>query len=332
MRTSGLFLAIALAGAAPTLAQGLPPTNLQSSVAGNLLTLSWQAPSTPPVGYVIEAGTASGLSNIATVPVGTSTSLTVPVPNGTYFIRVRAIYAGGLSAPSNEVTVTIGSGCAPPSAPTLTVTVSGTTVMLSWSVPASGSAPFVFTLLAGSSTGTSNLANLPLGGVTSFQAIAPPGTYYLRVVASNACGTSVPSNEVTAVVGMPTGSPLLSFTITPNPVPLTGVFAGCAGIPFALKTWVYTLRITNQGTGPFTIASFRSRVTSPLLPLPVDAQYPPQTFVQAFGGATIPPQSSLQGQLCVTGNFDAATLVWTFVDVGGMSFTAPLIQFLPSPF
>jgi hypothetical protein len=328
-----LVIAIALVVAAPAAAQGTPPSNLQASVAGNVLTLSWQAPSALVVRYQIEAGTASGLSDIATVPVGaTTTSLSVAVPNATYFIRVRALYRSGLSAPSNEVVVTVGAGCAPPSAPTLAATVSGATVMLSWSPPSGGSPPFGYTLLAGSSPGTSNLANVPLGGVTSFQADAPAGTYFLRVVASNACGTSGPSNEVTAVVGVSTGDPLLTFSVTPNPVPFTGVFPGCAGSPIPYKTWVYTLRITNQGTGPFTIGSFSSRVSSPLLPMPVDTQYPRETFVAAFGGSTIPPQASLQGQLCVIGNFDGATLVWTFVDAGGRPFTAPVIQFLPSPF
>jgi TonB family protein len=309
----------------------LPPSNLQASVAGNLLTLTWHAPSTAAGAYVIEAGTAVGLSDIAIVQVtSTPTSLTASVPNGTYFIRVKALTQGALSAPSNEVVVTVGAGCAPPSAPTLAATVTGATVALSWSPPSSGTPPFSYTLVAGSSPGTSNVATAPMGTLTSFQTNVPPGTYFVRVVASNACGGSPPSNEVIAAVGAPTGAPLLTFTVTPNPVPLTGIFPGCAGSPVANKTWAYTLRITNQGTGSFTIASFSARVTFPFQPVPVESPPgSPQLFALAFGGSTIPPQGSLVGELCVDGERDDSTLTWTFVDVSGQSFTAPVIRFLP---
>jgi TonB family protein len=311
-----------------------PASNLQASVAGNLLTLSWQAPSPPAGAYVIEAGTASGLSNIAIVQVAaTPTSLTASVPNGTYFIRVKALNQGVPTAPSNEVVVTVGAGCTAPSAPTLAATVTGTTVTLSWSPASSGTPPYTYTLLAGLSPGSSNLATVPIGALTSFQANVPAGTYFVRVVASNACGTSGSSNEATIVVGAPSGAPLLTFTITPNPVPFLGVFPGCAGSPIPAKFWGYMLRIANQGTGPFTIASFSARSTSPLQPVPVDsAPAPPQLFALAFGGTTIPPQGSLVGQLCVAGDYDDVTLTWTFVDVSGQSFTAPLIRFLRSPF
>jgi hypothetical protein len=134
------------------------------------------------------------------------------------------------------------------------------------------------------------------------------------------------------VVGTATGSPQLTFTVTPNPVPFAGVFPGCANSPVASKTWVYTLRIANQGNGPFTIGSFSSRVTSPLLPGPVDTTYPPGQFTLAFGASTIPPKGAVESLLCVAGHFDDATLVWTFVDVAGASFATPVIRFLRSPF
>jgi hypothetical protein len=84
-------------------AQPAPPTGLQASVAGNLLTLAWQAPALPVSGYVIEAGTASGLANIASVPVRAApTMISTPVPNGRYFIRVLAVATSVTSAPSTR--------------------------------------------------------------------------------------------------------------------------------------------------------------------------------------------------------------------------------------
>ncbi|MEZ5292394.1 MAG: fibronectin type III domain-containing protein [Vicinamibacterales bacterium] len=58
---------------------------------------------------VMEAGTAPGRSDIvAALDVGLQTSLTASgVPPGTYYVRVRAGNYTGLSAPSNEVAVTV---------------------------------------------------------------------------------------------------------------------------------------------------------------------------------------------------------------------------------
>lgn len=316
--------------------QSVPPSVLQAVVAGNFLTLTWQAASPAPGGYLIEAGTAPGLSDIAAVQVPAApTSLAASVPSGTYVIRVRALNQGIPSGPSNEVVATVGAAaaCVSPSAPgPLNAMVAGSTVMFGWSSPAMGTPPFTYTLLAGSGPGASNLATVAVGSATSFPANAPAGTYYVRVVASNACGTSAPSNEETVVVGALGGSPLLMFTVTPNPVPFSGVLPGCAGSPIANKVWAYTLRITNQGTGAFTIGSFSSRFTLPPQPNPIDFPFPVEQFAQAFGASTIPPQSSLEGPLCVAGNYDAATLVWTFRDVSGAAFDTPLITFLRSPF
>jgi hypothetical protein len=58
-------------------------------------------------------------------------------------------------------------------------------------------------LEAGSSPGLANLTRVDLGQpTTTFTASSVvPGTYYVRVTATNACGTSGPSSEI--VVGVP---------------------------------------------------------------------------------------------------------------------------------
>jgi hypothetical protein len=315
-----------------------PPAALTAGVSGNMVSLAWQAPSTGVVaGYVIEAALSPGGPAIATVPIG-QTSLVVPgVPDGVYYVRVRAINAEGLGPASNEVVAAVpgtGGCAAPPGPPTsLSGSATGSAVSLQWVPPAAGCAASSYAVQAGSAPGLSNIAVVNVGPATSLSASAPNGTYYVRVVAVNAFGGSTPSSDVTVTVGVVTpGAPLLTFTVTPNPVPFTGIFAGCAGTPVPSKTWSYIFRITNQGTRPFTIALFSGRVTSPLLPLPIDTPYSAQVFALAFGGSTIPPQGSLVGGLCVFGERDDSTLTWTFVDVSGQSFTAPLIRFLRSPF
>ena len=94
-------------------------------------------------GYLLEVGSATGLSNILTTPFPESTSsLSATAPPGTYFVRVKATNSCGAGAPSSELFFTIGSSSTFPESPeNLTATVSGSNVSLSWTAPSSGSAP-----------------------------------------------------------------------------------------------------------------------------------------------------------------------------------------------
>src|SRR5262245_61171697 len=89
----------------------------------------------------------------------------------------------------------------PPSPPgNLAVTVSGSTVQLTWTAPPQQVA--AYRLQAGSASGLSNLANTIVGANPALTAPGvPPGTYYVRVRAINGSGESAPSNEVVFVVG-----------------------------------------------------------------------------------------------------------------------------------
>ena len=187
------------------------PLNLSTSSSGSSVTLTWSAPASGDAvtSYVIEAGSAPGLANLANFVTGsTATSFSAAgVGNGTYYVRVRAQNAGGTSAASNESTLVVGStACASaPNAPSgLAISSSGSTVTLTWSAPAGGCAPTSFLLQAGSSVGQSDLANSNVGNTTSYVATGVgSSTYYVRVRAANAFGQSAPSNEFTLVVGSP---------------------------------------------------------------------------------------------------------------------------------
>lgn len=81
------------------------PTILPITVAGNVVTLRWEAPYFGPVtDYILEAGSQPGSSNIAVLRLGsTATSMTIPgVPPGRYYLRLRAVNALGVSAQSRE--------------------------------------------------------------------------------------------------------------------------------------------------------------------------------------------------------------------------------------
>jgi hypothetical protein len=189
------------------------PAALTGSVSGLSTMLSWTAPAAggPPTSYVLEAGTASGATNVMvfdTLSLNT-TFTSLGIPNGTYFVRVRAKNAAGTSVPSNEIALTGSSGCPLPSAPNLTATVSGVLVSLQWS--ASSGNPTAYVLKAGRSSGSSDVGIFDLGLTMQLATPAPPGTYFVRVEARNACGTGPASNEATIVVGQgctaPPGAP-----------------------------------------------------------------------------------------------------------------------------
>ena len=84
------------------------PRNLTAGGAGSTVNLSWAAPPAggeAPAGYVLEAGSEPGLSDLAVLQVGNVTQFSTDVPPGTYFVRVRAVNSKGPGRHSNEVVV-----------------------------------------------------------------------------------------------------------------------------------------------------------------------------------------------------------------------------------
>lgn len=182
------------------------PAGLVGNVAGSTVTLSWTPPAGggTPTGYVIEAALTAGGPTVASLPVGGAQANIPGVPDGTYFVRVRAQNAEGVSPPSNEISVTVGTpACGlPPGAPTsLAANVAGNTVSFSWAAPAGGCATTGYTLRAGLTPGNPTVVAMPVGAATQFAVTAPTGTYFVAVSADNAFGSSALSNEVQVTVG-----------------------------------------------------------------------------------------------------------------------------------
>jgi hypothetical protein len=176
-------------------------------VSGNAVTLSWAAPDTGggPSTYVLAAGSAAGWSDLGSFPTGnTQTSWSTSyVPNGTYFARVSAQNTAGMSPASNEVSFSVPRACgdAPEAPSNLQSSVSGLAVTLTWVAPGSGAVVTGYVIEAGTSPGLANIAVVNTGSTaTSFTASAVPGTYFVRVRAAGACGSSPASSDVGVVV------------------------------------------------------------------------------------------------------------------------------------
>ena len=205
------------------------PTNLAPSVNGGTVNLTW-SPSTDDVAvtrYDVYRGTSAGFTptaaNRIAQPAGTSygdSGLTA----GSYYYKVTAEdAAGNMSGPSNETQATIAD-TSPPSTPSsLSATVVGTTVNLSWAASTDNIGVLRYNLYRGTSAGfTPSAANRIAQPVTTlYQDIGlAAGTYYYKLTAEDAAGNVSPlSNEVSAV----------SPDMTPPSAPATLTAVGGAG-------------------------------------------------------------------------------------------------------
>jgi hypothetical protein len=185
------------------------PLNLRAfSIVGNRVAFRWDlSPIGPrPTSFIVEGGIAPGQVLASLDTGGPFPVLTVSAPTGAFYVRVRAVTASQQSGPSNEIRIFVNTPTAPSSPADLLALVNGSSLALTWRPTFLGGAATAYVLnVAGSVT-----ASLPLGQATSVAfGSVPAGTYTLSVSASNATGSSAPSNAVTVTVPGPcSGAPL----------------------------------------------------------------------------------------------------------------------------
>jgi hypothetical protein len=251
-----LLLAAATISVISAAAPG-PPQNLAVNVAGNTVTLTWQLPIAggPPSSYTVEASLTPAGVGIASIGIPASPLVVPNVPNGVYYVRVVAVNADGPSTPSNEVVVIVpGGGSTPPTggcntAPNapqnLVGSATGNIVTLNWTVPIGGCPATSYAVHAGTATGLNNIAIANVGGALSLSAGAPAGSYFIRVVASNAFGSSAESSEVLVTVGSSCPVPAAPFLFPPV-VTQTSPDGELAG-PIVQLVWMSAPRSTLSG-------------------------------------------------------------------------------------
>jgi len=113
-------------------------------------------------------------------------------------------------------------GPPPPAAPGpasgLLASVVGSTVTIRWNPPSTGGAATGYQLLAGTAPGASNIGAVPVGATSLVVPGVPSGVYYVRIVATNATGTSPPTPDITIAVGpVAPGAPRNLTALAPSP-------------------------------------------------------------------------------------------------------------------
>jgi hypothetical protein len=242
-----------------------PPTGFSATVSGSVVTLNWTAPATgdAPTSYLVQAGSATGLSDLASFTTGNAaTSLAVfNVPPGVYYVRILAINSAGTSGPSNEFAVVVGgtAPCVSVSAPTnFAATVTGSTVVLTWTAPG-GCSPTSYVIQAGSVPGASNLANFSTGSPsTTYSATGvASGTYYVRISSAAPGILSGPSAEIVVTVGVPAPATLVASFQFFDPGTQTSATDRCRIVSgLASSPSICEARSTSFPLGTNTIVSY----------------------------------------------------------------------------
>ena len=173
---------------------------LANTAEAGSVTLAWDPPTgAAPDGYAIAWGFQSGAyTDYIDVGLATSHTFTNLVDGQAYFFAAFAYTTGVPSAASNELRI---GGCAStPGAPAnLTANVANTLVTLGWQPPG-GEAATGYRVLVGSQAGSADLADIAVT-TTALAGTATAGTYYVRVLGVNDCGSGPASGEVSVVVG-----------------------------------------------------------------------------------------------------------------------------------
>jgi fibronectin type 3 domain-containing protein len=264
------------------------PTGLSATAGDANVALSWTA-STGATSYNVYCGTTAGGEAATPIATGlTSASyINTGLTNGTtYYYKVAAVNTAGTSALSDEVSATPKAAVVIPAVPTgLAATAGDAKVTLTWSASTGATS---YNVYCGTTAGGE--AATPIAtGLTSASYIntglTNGTTYYYKVAAVNAAGTSALSTEANAT---PTAN-------TTGPVTANAAQTSSSG------PWWGENDLTLTNTGAVTAMT----VT---------------LTVQKTTGVSYNGQYNTTGQFSQTHSETASTIVYTFTLNAGQTF------------
>ena len=205
------------------------PTNLAATIINSTsVRLNWSDGSTTETGFSLRRNTGSGsFSEIAQLPPNTTTYLdTGLVSDTSYGYRVFATNGGGLSASSEEATVTPPS--IPAAASSLVATATSTSkITLTWTDNSTNESGFRIQRAA-AATGPWTTVRTNVSNVNTWEDndLTENTTYHYQVITFNAGGDASPSNSANATTQLgPPAAPsgLVATTRSPTQVTLTWI-------------------------------------------------------------------------------------------------------------
>jgi hypothetical protein len=206
---------------AKTTAPNLPNAPIGLTVTGvsaNQVDLMWTDNATNETSEIVERSLSSSFSSITTftLPTDQTTFSNSGLAGGTtYYYRVKAVNQAGSSNYSNVVNATTLSAPKAPSGLAATP-ISTTQINLSWTDNSNNEVNFVLerSLTSGFASVTSTL--LPADQTTFSDVSLESTTYYYRVKAVNANGSSTYSNTASASTTTPSAPTALSASPSGN--------------------------------------------------------------------------------------------------------------------
>ncbi|HVU18608.1 MAG TPA: malectin domain-containing carbohydrate-binding protein [Candidatus Didemnitutus sp.] len=174
------------------------PTGLGSTAGTSNVLLVWNTTS-GATSYNVYRGTASNGESGTPIATGVTTTnySDTSVTNGTtYYYKVAAVNSAGVSALSNETSAM--PHVVPPASPTLTAVAGFGNVALSWNASQGATSYNLYrSTSAGGEGSTAYVSGLTATTYTD-SSVTAGTTYYYKVAAVNAAGSSAQSNEASA--------------------------------------------------------------------------------------------------------------------------------------
>lgn len=191
----------AAAVAAFTASRFLPdaPVGIETSVVADTVVVRWAAAQSggPVTSYRLWAGIAPGATTFGPFATTERVAVFTGVRPGRYYVRLRSLGPGGISADSAEAIVDVV--CLVPGPGTVVASAAGGAVTLRWSA-AAGVGPTRYEVGVGTTPAATEIGVVAVGTLQEATVPAPPGVYYVRVRGVNDCGPGGVSPAVRVVV------------------------------------------------------------------------------------------------------------------------------------
>jgi len=217
--THSATLALTIPGTACAAAPSAPGGVTATATSSSAITLGWGAVSPPTncsiTSYSVFRSTTTGFTpssanQVASVTSGTTFSDTGLTASTTYFYRVAAVDAAGSSAASAQASATTQTAAANcttvPASPTVTATAtSSSAIAVSWGAvtPPTNCSITSYSVFRSTTSGftpssSNQVASVTSGTVFSDTGLAASTTYFYRVEAVDAAGSSAASAQASA--------------------------------------------------------------------------------------------------------------------------------------